>query len=81
MAGRAKLHPNKSKQQSFDTDILWSIDRTRAALGGIHRTTVIRMLNAGKLTGMRIGVRRMVTVASVKALIREQLPDFEEAAE
>jgi hypothetical protein len=79
MAGRAKLHPKID--QHFDTDILWSVDRARAALGGLHRVTIDRMVKSGRLVSVKIGVRKLITVESVKALIEDSTVRMDEVGE
>lgn len=50
-----------------------SIEETRQILGGLSRSTIVRMLDAGELTELttRDGGRRMVTVHSIRRQLRE----------
>ena len=46
--------------------LLMSIADARTALGGISRTTLYRLIRSGKLEGVELGGRSLVTVASVR---------------
>ena len=44
--------------------LLWSLEEAARQLGGVHPRTVRRLIQAGHLTGIKIGSRLMVSVAS-----------------
>lgn len=44
-------------------------DAVARDLGGVHLRTVDRLIEGGKLVGVKIGRRMMITTASVEALI------------
>ncbi len=48
---------------------LYSIEETRARLGGISRNSVYAMLRAGDLPSVVIGCRRFVSADAIAALI------------
>jgi hypothetical protein len=49
---------------------LYSIEETRARLGGISRSSLYAMLRAGDLPSVVIGCRRFVSADAIAALIR-----------
>jgi hypothetical protein len=49
---------------------LYSIEETRARLGGISRNSLYAMLRAGSLPSVVIGCRRFVSAEAITALIR-----------
>jgi hypothetical protein len=49
---------------------LYSIEETRARLGGISRNSLYAMLRAGSLSSVVIGCRRFVSAEAITALIR-----------
>jgi hypothetical protein len=49
---------------------LYSIEETRARLGGISRNSLYAMLRAGSLPSVVIGCRRFVSAEAIAALIR-----------
>jgi predicted DNA-binding transcriptional regulator AlpA len=49
---------------------LYSIEETRARLGGISRNSLYDMLRAGELPSVVIGCRRFVSAEAIAALIR-----------
>jgi len=49
---------------------LYSIEETRARLGGISRNSLYAMLRAGDLPSVVIGCRRFVSAEAIAALIR-----------
>jgi hypothetical protein len=49
---------------------LYSIEETRARLGGISRNSIYAMLRAGDLPSVVIGCRRFVSAEAIAALIR-----------
>jgi hypothetical protein len=49
---------------------LYSIEETRARLGGISRNSLYAMLRAGELPSVVIGCRRFVSAEAIAALIR-----------
>jgi hypothetical protein len=49
---------------------LYSIEETRARLGGISRSSLYAMLRAGDLPSVVIGCRRFVSAEAIAALIR-----------
>lgn len=51
-----------------------SIPDARKALGSVGKSTIYRLINAGKLTKAKIGNRTVITTASVKALLEEGIP-------
>jgi hypothetical protein len=48
---------------------LYSIEETRARLGGISRSSLYAMLRAGDLPSVVIGCRRFVSAEAIAALI------------
>lgn len=48
---------------------LYSIEETRARLGGISRSSLYAMLRAGELPSVVIGCRRFVSAEAIAALI------------
>jgi hypothetical protein len=50
---------------------LYSIEETRARLGGISRNSLYAMLRAGSLPSVVIGCRRFVSAEAIAALIRD----------
>jgi hypothetical protein len=48
---------------------LYSIEETRARLGGISRNSLYAMLRAGSLPSVVIGCRRFVSAEAIAALI------------
>ncbi len=46
-----------------------SIEQAGNLLGGIHRATVYRLIETGKLTAIKLGGRRMVEMASIEDLV------------
>ncbi len=48
---------------------LYSIEETRARLGGISRNSLYAMLRAGSLPSVVIGCRRLVSAEEIAALI------------
>ena len=48
---------------------LYSIEETRALLGGISRSSLYAMLRAGRLPSVVIGCRRFVSAEAIAALI------------
>ena len=48
---------------------LYSIEETRARLGGISRNSLYAMLRAGNLPSVVIGCRRFVSAEAIAALI------------
>ena len=51
--------------------LLYSIAEGRRALGGISRTTVWRMINAGQLQTVKIGNRTFLRAESIRRLAAE----------
>jgi helix-turn-helix protein len=49
---------------------LYSIEETRARLGGISRNSLYAMLRAGELPSVVLGCRRFVSAEAIAALIR-----------
>jgi hypothetical protein len=49
---------------------LYSIEETRARLGGISRNSLYAMLRAGSLPSVVIGCRRFVSAEAIAALIK-----------
>jgi hypothetical protein len=49
---------------------LYSIEETRARLGGISRNSLYAMLRAGSLPSVVIGCRRFVSADAIVALIK-----------
>jgi hypothetical protein len=49
---------------------LYSIEETRARLGGISRNSLYAMLRAGDLPSVVIGCRRFVSAEAIAVLIR-----------
>ena len=49
---------------------LYSIEETRARLGGISRNSLYAMLRAGSLPSVVFGCRRFVSAEAIAALIR-----------
>jgi hypothetical protein len=49
---------------------LYSIEETRARLGGISRNSLYAMLRAGTLPSVVIGCRRFVSAEAIAALIK-----------
>lgn len=49
---------------------LYSIEETRARLGGISRNSLYAMLRSGDLPSVVIGCRRFVSAEAIAALIR-----------
>jgi len=49
---------------------LYSIEETRARLGGISRNSLYAMLRAGNLPSVGIGCRRFVSADAIAVLIR-----------
>jgi excisionase family DNA binding protein len=48
----------------------YTIDDTRALLGGISRSGIYRGLDRGDLEAVRFGGRRLITAKSIDALLR-----------
>jgi excisionase family DNA binding protein len=57
------------KADICDEVLLWPIPIVQQQLGGVHRTTVDRLVNQGKLVRVKIGERSLITRQSVIALI------------
>jgi hypothetical protein len=53
-----------------DRHRLYSIEETRARLGGISRNSLYAMLRAGSLPSVVIGCRRFVSAEAIAALIK-----------
>jgi len=51
--------------------VLYSIEETRARLGGISRNSLYAMLRAGDLSSVVIGCRRFISAEAIAALITE----------
>jgi hypothetical protein len=49
---------------------LYSIEETRARLGGISRNSLYAMLRAGSLPSVVIGCRRFLSAEAIAALVR-----------
>jgi hypothetical protein len=49
--------------------LLMPIEEARQSLGGLSRQSVYNLINAGKIDTARIGGRRFVVVASLRALV------------
>lgn len=56
----------------YCTPQLWSVEETGRALG-LGRTSVYKLLNAGQLTSICIGGRRLIVRTSVSELIARHL--------
>src|SRR6267142_5670668 len=52
---------------------LYSIEETRARLGGISRSSLYAMLRAGSLPSTVIGCRRFVSAEAIAALTRNSM--------
>lgn len=52
-----------------DTRLLVPIPDSMHALGGLGRTTIYELCEAGELTRVRIGTRAFITAESIRALI------------
>jgi hypothetical protein len=50
--------------------VLYSIEETRACLGGISRSSLYALLRAGDLPSVVIGCRRFVSAKAIATLIR-----------
>ena len=49
--------------------LLWPLDEAARQLGGVHPRTVRRLIQAGHLSGVRVGARLLVSVASARAYV------------
>ncbi|MDF3283374.1 helix-turn-helix domain-containing protein [Gordonia sp. N1V] len=61
-----------------DDRLLVPITDTQTLLGGLGRTTIYELAEAGELTRVRIGTRSFITAESIHALIErntEATPD------
>jgi excisionase family DNA binding protein len=63
----------EQETQPVNDITLWSTKVACQKLGGIHRPTLYRLVENGKLKAVKVGGRRMIVAASVRKYIEGQL--------
>ena len=59
-----------SGRDDDDQILLWSIAETGRRLGGLHRQTIVKMIERGELQDRWVGSRHMILAASARTLAK-----------
>jgi excisionase family DNA binding protein len=63
-----------AEQETQPADVtLWPTNVACQKLGGIHRATLYRLVEKGKLKAVKVGGRTMIVASSVREFLAKQL--------